>query len=159
MSEEIKLLSRNPAHFIRQESFFIFEFNFRSLRRNTHCSFQIGPSLPISTIIFVLWEMGNFGKKKKKLKKTKTELHPISRNVKSHVNPFEVVREYQRALNATKLERVFAKPFVGSLDGHTDGVSIITKNPLKLNRPGIFGLFSRNIIWDGSGLFGLMIPG
>lgn len=83
MSEEIKLLSRNPAHFIRQ---------------------------------------------------TKTELHPISRNVKSHVNPFEVVREYQRALNATKLERVFAKPFVGSLDGHTDGVSIITKNPLKLNR-------------------------
>ena len=26
MSEEIKLLSRNPAHFIRQESFFIFEF-------------------------------------------------------------------------------------------------------------------------------------
>ena len=37
------------------------------------------------------------------------------------MNPFEVVREYQRALNATKLERVFAKPFVGSLDGHTDG--------------------------------------
>ena len=67
-----------------------------------------------------------------------TEFHPISRNVKSHVNPFEVVREYQRALNATKLERVFAKPFVGSLEGHTDGVSIITKNPLKLNRPGIF---------------------
>ena len=54
------------------------------------------------------------------------------------MNPFEVVREYQRALNATKLERVFAKPFVGSLEGHTDGVSIITKNPLKLNRPGIF---------------------
>ena len=26
MSEEIKLLSRNPAHFIRQESFFIFEY-------------------------------------------------------------------------------------------------------------------------------------
>ena len=94
-----------------------------------------------------------FFRKMKKLKKTKTELHPISRNVKSHVNPFEVVREYQRALNATKLERVFAKPFVGSLDGHTDGVSIITKNPLKLNRPGIFGLFSRvsrNTIWDGS---------
>ena len=53
------------------------------------------------------------------------------------MNPFEVVREYQRALNATKLERVFAKPFVGSLEGHTDGVSIITKNPLKLNRLGI----------------------
>ena len=83
-----------------------------------------------SLVIFVIFE---------KLKKTKTELHPISRNVKSHVNPFEVVREYQRALNATKLERVFAKPFVGSLEGHTDGVSIITKNPLKLSRPGIFG--------------------
>ena len=90
----------------------------------------------------IIFFPGNRLGQNEKLNKSKTELHPISRNVKSHVNPFEVVREYQRALNATKLERVFAKPFVGSLDGHTDGVSIITKNPLKLNRSGITELFS-----------------
>lgn len=32
-----------------------------------------------------------------------------------------------------KLERVFAKPFVGSLDGHKDAVSCISKHPLKLS--------------------------
>uniref|UniRef100_A0A672S4P7 Ddb1 and cul4 associated factor 13 n=1 Tax=Sinocyclocheilus grahami TaxID=75366 RepID=A0A672S4P7_SINGR len=39
------------------------------------------------------------------------------------LHPFEVPREYTRALNATKLERVFAKPFVASLDGHRDGIT------------------------------------
>lgn len=28
---------------------------------------------------------------------------------------------YKRALNAVKLDRMFAKPFVGSLEGHADG--------------------------------------
>eukprot|EP00475_Leptophrys_vorax_P022178 TRINITY_DN3017_c0_g1_i1.p1 TRINITY_DN3017_c0_g1~~TRINITY_DN3017_c0_g1_i1.p1 ORF type:complete len:469 (+),score=124.85 TRINITY_DN3017_c0_g1_i1:43-1407(+) len=44
------------------------------------------------------------------------------RNPDPKLHPFERAREYTRALNATKLERVFAKPFVGSLDAHTDGV-------------------------------------
>lgn len=30
--------------------------------------------------------------------------------------------QYTRALKATKLERMFAKPFVAALEGHTDGV-------------------------------------
>lgn len=38
-----------------------------------------------------------------------------------------------KALNAVKLERVFAKPFVGNLDGHKDGVSCITKHPKRLS--------------------------
>ena len=42
-------------------------------------------------------------------------------------------REYTRALNSTKLERVFAKPFIGSLDGHKDGVHCLSKHPLQLN--------------------------
>ena len=44
-------------------------------------------------------------------------------------HPFEAEREYQRALNAVKLERVFAKPFLGSLDGHRD----ISKHPNSLS--------------------------
>jgi WD repeat and SOF domain-containing protein 1 len=44
----------------------------------------------------------------------------------------EKAREYTRALNAVKLERLFAKPFVGALSGHSDGVYCIAKHPQKL---------------------------
>ena len=50
------------------------------------------------------------------IRQTKTELHPIHRNIKPELNPLETVREYQRALNAQKLERVMAKPFVAALE-------------------------------------------
>ncbi len=49
------------------------------------------------------------------------------------MHPFQEAREYTRALNATKLERVFAKPFLGSLDGHADGICSLVKHPLKLS--------------------------
>ena len=45
------------------------------------------------------------------------------------LHPFEAEREYQRALNAVKLERVFAKPFLGSMDGHRDGLTCLAKHP------------------------------
>ena len=45
------------------------------------------------------------------------------------LHPFEAEREYQRALNAVKLERTFAKPFVGSLDGHRDSLTHLAKHP------------------------------
>uniref|UniRef100_K3WUS7 Sof1-like protein domain-containing protein n=1 Tax=Globisporangium ultimum (strain ATCC 200006 / CBS 805.95 / DAOM BR144) TaxID=431595 RepID=K3WUS7_GLOUD len=49
----------------------------------------------------------------------------VFRNYDPALHPFERPREYTRALNAVKLERMFAKPFVGALDGHSDGVSSI----------------------------------
>lgn len=49
------------------------------------------------------------------------------------MHPFQQCREYTRALNATKLERVFAKPFLGSLDGHRDGVYRMVKHPQRLS--------------------------
>lgn len=57
----------------------------------------------------------------------------MPRNYDSTLHPLEVPREYTRALNASKLERVFAKPFLGSLDGHKDGVHTLCKHPLQLN--------------------------
>jgi DDB1- and CUL4-associated factor 13 len=57
----------------------------------------------------------------------------VPRNYDSALHPLEVPREYTRALNSTKLERVFAKPFVGNLDGHKDGVHTLCKHPLQLN--------------------------
>lgn len=56
----------------------------------------------------------------------------VPRNYDPAVHPFEVPREYTRALNATKLERVFAKPFLGSLDGHKDGVHTLCKHSSQL---------------------------
>lgn len=41
-------------------------------------------------------------------------------------HPFQEAREYTRALNATKLERLFAKPFLANLTGHTGDPSTLT---------------------------------
>lgn len=57
----------------------------------------------------------------------------VPRNYDPTLHPFEVAREYTRALNATKLERVFAKPFLASLDGHRDGVNCLAKHTRSLS--------------------------
>lgn len=57
----------------------------------------------------------------------------VPRNYDPALHPFEAPREYVRALNAVKLERVFAKPFIGSLDGHREGVSCLCKHPHRLS--------------------------
>ncbi|KAK9685127.1 Sof1-like domain [Popillia japonica] len=67
------------------------------------------------------------------LRDTKKDLYKVPRNFDPDLHPFEAAREYVRALNAVKLERVFAKPFVTSLDGHRDAVSCIAKNPTELS--------------------------
>lgn len=49
------------------------------------------------------------------------------------MHPFERAREYTRALNATKLERMFAAPFIAQLgNGHVDGVYTMAKDPESL---------------------------
>lgn len=67
------------------------------------------------------------------LRETKRDIHKVPRNYDPSLHPFESSREYVRALNATKLERVFAKPFLGSLDGHRDGVHCMAKHPTRLS--------------------------
>jgi len=51
-----------------------------------------------------------------------TEIRKVFRNRNPSVHPFQKAREYKRALNAVKLEKMFAKPFIGALEGHSDGV-------------------------------------
>lgn len=67
------------------------------------------------------------------IRDTKTEFHKVPRNYDPALHPFEEQREYVRALNATKLERVFAKPFLGDLEGHKDGISCFAKHPSQLS--------------------------
>ncbi|KAF9990954.1 rRNA-processing protein sof1, partial [Entomortierella chlamydospora] len=61
------------------------------------------------------------------------DIHKIQRNLDPSLHPFEKAREYTRALNAVKVERMFAKPFVGALSGHVDGVYCMAKHPKKLD--------------------------
>ncbi|GFS84587.1 DDB1- and CUL4-associated factor 13 [Nephila pilipes] len=62
-----------------------------------------------------------------------SNIHKFQRNFDPTLHPFEVAREYTRALNAVKLERTFAKPFLYSLDGHTDGIQCMLKHPTSLS--------------------------
>jgi len=50
---------------------------------------------------------------------------PCFRNPDPALHPFERSREYQRALVAVKMEKIFAKPFVRALDGHLDSVKCL----------------------------------
>ncbi|XP_044259546.1 DDB1- and CUL4-associated factor 13 [Tribolium madens] len=82
------------------------------------------------------------------LRETKHDIHKVPRNYDPALHPFEAAREYTRAVNAVKLEKVFAKPFVGNLDGHRDGVSCISKHPKRLSVL-ISGSYDGEIrVWD-----------
>ncbi|ENN72947.1 hypothetical protein YQE_10418, partial [Dendroctonus ponderosae] len=82
------------------------------------------------------------------LRETKQQIHKVFRNYDPDLHPFETAREYTRALNAVKLERVFAKPFLGNLDGHRDSVSCIAKHPKQLSTI-VSGAFDGEVrIWD-----------
>ena len=80
------------------------------------------------------------------------------RNLDPALHPFERAREYTRALNAIKLERMFAAPFVAQLGrGHVDGVYTIAKDPESLQRFAsgsgdgvvkVWDLTSREEIWN-----------
>jgi len=57
----------------------------------------------------------------------------VTRNLDPNLHPFERAREYTRALNATKVERMFAQPFLGDFEpGHVDGVYSFAKDPNSL---------------------------
>eukprot|EP01062_Namystynia_karyoxenos_P080909 TRINITY_DN8799_c0_g2_i1.p1 TRINITY_DN8799_c0_g2~~TRINITY_DN8799_c0_g2_i1.p1 ORF type:complete len:479 (+),score=213.63 TRINITY_DN8799_c0_g2_i1:87-1439(+) len=57
----------------------------------------------------------------------------IHRNLDPKLHPFERQLEYTRAVQASKLDRMFAKPFVAALDGHLDGIQCLAKDPTSLS--------------------------
>ena len=79
------------------------------------------------------------------------------RNLDPAQHPFERAREYTRAVNAVKMERMFAAPFIGQLgQGHVDGVYSMAKDPGSLERLAsgsgdgvvkVWDLASRDEIW------------
>lgn len=79
------------------------------------------------------------------------------RNLDPALHPFERAREYTRALTATKMERMFAQPFIAQLgEGHVDGVYSMAKDPNSLERFAsgsgdgvvkVWDLSSREEVW------------
>ncbi|CAL5205873.1 unnamed protein product [Lathyrus oleraceus] len=60
------------------------------------------------------------------------DLQRVFRNYDPILRPQEKALEYQRALNAVKLDKIFARPFILAMDGHVDAVSCMAKNPSQL---------------------------
>ncbi|KAF9045544.1 WD40 repeat-like protein [Panaeolus papilionaceus] len=54
---------------------------------------------------------------------------PVQRNLNPLMHPFSRARERTRALNAAKMDRMFAKPFIDSLEGHIDAVEVLCRQP------------------------------
>ena len=69
---------------------------------------------------------------KKYTKETKYDSTPVHRNYDPQLHPYQKQREYTRALNAVKLENVFAHPFVSALDKHSDSIWRIDLSPKNL---------------------------
>ena len=68
-------------------------------------------------------------------KQTNNAIERMPRNpADEELHPFQKAREYKRALNAAKLEKVFAKPFLSALDSHSDGVFVMAKNRYNLSQ-------------------------
>ncbi|KAK3707063.1 Protein sof1 [Vermiconidia calcicola] len=88
------------------------------------------------------------------------------RNLDPAQHPFERAREYTRALNSVKLERMFASPFVAQLGkGHVDGVYKLAKDPSALDRFAsgsgdgvvkVWDLPSRDEVWKSQAHEGLV---
>lgn len=74
----------------------------------------------------------------------------MSRNLNPLMHPFARARERTRALNAAKMDKMFAKPFVDSLGGHVDGVEVLVRQQGSLTT-----LASGS--WDG-GMCLLFVP-
>lgn len=76
------------------------------------------------------------------------------------IHPLSQAREYTRAIMASKMDRLFAKPFVGALSGHVDGVyCMASKHPTNLrflasgSADGtirLWNLATQKTVWSGN---------
>lgn len=66
-------------------------------------------------------------------RETTDDIYQHYKNPDSTLHPLQQAREYMRALNSAKLEKIFAKPFVASMDEHTDSVYVLNRSDTYLN--------------------------
>ncbi|KAM0687754.1 Protein sof1 [Conglomerata obtusa] len=68
---------------------------------------------------------------KKHTKQRTNDLHQSSYTKSATHHPFLKEREYVRALNAAKLDRLFAKPFIRAFSEHQEGVTRVARHSNK----------------------------
>jgi WD repeat and SOF domain-containing protein 1 len=61
-------------------------------------------------------------------RETTGDVYRVYKNPDSNLHPLQKAREYTRALNSAKLEKIFAKPFVSAWDEHTDAICTIARS-------------------------------
>ncbi|AES59575.1 putative transcription factor WD40-like family [Medicago truncatula] len=76
------------------------------------------------------------------------DLQRVFRNYDPILRPQEKAVEYVRALNAVKLDKIFARPFIGAMDGHVDAISCMAKNPSQLKEVFSGSMDGDIRLWD-----------
>ena len=56
------------------------------------------------------------------------DIYKVFKNPDTILHPLQQAREYKRAVNAAKLEKIFSKPFVSALSEHTDSVFSLARS-------------------------------
>ena len=81
-------------------------------------------------------------------KKSAKDMMKLQRNPDPQLHPFQEAREYQRALNAAKIEKIFSKPFVSALDVHSDSIISMAKNYNSMVEFVTGGVNGEIVMWD-----------
>ncbi|CAD7969702.1 unnamed protein product [Amoebophrya sp. A120] len=76
------------------------------------------------------------------------EMTKIQRNPDPILHPFAREREYQRALNSVKIEKMFEQPFVKALDNHFDAVRVIKRSNVSATRLYSGACDGEILLWD-----------
>lgn len=84
-------------------------------------------------------------------RETKHDIHKVHRSLDPINHPHSRAREYQRAVVASKIQKIFAKPFLFSLDAHSDGISCFGKAYEKLEHIVSGGYDGEIVLWDLQG--------
>jgi len=80
-------------------------------------------------------------------RETKFDKPKVHRNYDPDYHPLQLAKEYKQALNAVKLERTFAKPFVGDLP-HAESLSVVATHPQDVSALFSATLDGRVHLWD-----------
>jgi DDB1- and CUL4-associated factor 13 len=68
----------------------------------------------------------------KETRSSRREIYKVHKNPDPKLHPFEKAKEYTRAVKAMKLDKIFAKPFLGALSEHKDGIYSSAVSPKSL---------------------------
>ncbi|PVG03717.1 WD40 repeat-like protein [Serendipita vermifera] len=73
---------------------------------------------------------------------------PVQRNTDPLAHPLARARERKRALNASKMERMFSKPFIAAFEGHEDSVCCLERIRGRLGCIASAGFDGRIVIYS-----------